>query len=94
MLEEARRIQTPAEKRQQAELAGMMHDPIGKVFVTAMTDQCFRSQRPHELRSAHYVIKSLGIPHICPKQASCPHMLFAAPRQNMFPALLSIDHPG
>lgn len=63
MMKEAQRIQTPAEKKQQAQLAGMMSDPIGKAFTTLMTDQCFRSRRT--LRIADqlaYVIKSLGIP--------------------------------
>lgn len=67
MLEEAQVIQTAVEKKQQAELAGMMHDPIGKVFTTMMTDQCFRSQRNLRIvDQLAYVIKSLGIPHYLP----------------------------
>jgi RHH-type proline utilization regulon transcriptional repressor/proline dehydrogenase/delta 1-pyrroline-5-carboxylate dehydrogenase len=67
MLEEAQRIQTPAEKKQQVQLAGLMHDPIGKVFTTTMTDQCFRSQRTQRVADQlAYVIKSLGIPHYLP----------------------------
>ncbi len=79
MLEEAQRIQTSSEKRQQAELAGMMHDPIGKVFITTMTDQCFRSH--HSKRIADqlaYVIKSLGIPHYLPTSKKIPLQTFAA----------------
>lgn len=34
---------TYAEKRQEAWLARMIEDPKGRAFVTAMTDQCFRS---------------------------------------------------
>lgn len=63
LLKEAQRIQTPAEKRQQAELAGMMHDPMGKVFTTTVTDHCFRSHRPQRIADQLiYVIKTLGIP--------------------------------
>lgn len=63
MLEEAQRIQTPLEKQRQAELAGMMADPIGKVFVTTVTDECFRSSRPQRIADQlTYVIKNLGIP--------------------------------
>ncbi len=67
MLEEAQSIQTSAEKKQQAQLAGMMHDPIGKVFTTSMTDQCFRSRRTQRVADQlAYVIKTLGIPHYLP----------------------------
>lgn len=67
MLEEAQRIQTPQEKKQQAQLAGMMHDPIGKIFTTMMTDQCFRSHRSQRIADQLvYVIKSLGIPQYLP----------------------------
>ena len=63
MLEEAQRIQTSAEKKQQNQLAGMMHDPIGTVFTTTMTDQCFRSHRTQRIADQLvYVINSLGIP--------------------------------
>ncbi len=63
MLEEAQQIQTAAEKRQQAELAGMMNDPIGKIFTTAITDQCFRSQRSSRVADQLvHVIKKYGVP--------------------------------
>jgi RHH-type proline utilization regulon transcriptional repressor/proline dehydrogenase/delta 1-pyrroline-5-carboxylate dehydrogenase len=78
MIEEARRIQTPSEKRQQAELAGMMHDPIGKVFTTTMTDQCFRSRRSSRIADQlGYVIKSLGIPHYLPSSKRLSLQAFA-----------------
>ncbi len=63
MLEEAQRIQTKEEKRIQNELSGMMNDPIGKVFTTVITDQCFRSH--HARRAADqlvFLIKKYGIP--------------------------------
>ena len=67
MLEEARRIQTPAEKRQQSELAGMMHDPNGKVFTTTLTDQCFRSQKNKRIANQLvYVMRKMGIPQYLP----------------------------
>lgn len=67
MLEEAERIQTPAEKKQQAQLAGMMDDPIGKVFITTMTDQCFRSHRTQRIADQLvYIINHLGIPQYLP----------------------------
>lgn len=79
MIEEARRIQTPAEKRQQTELAGMMRDPIGKVFITTMTDQCFRSRRSQRIADQiAYVVKSLGVPQYLPPSKRLPLQAFAA----------------
>jgi RHH-type proline utilization regulon transcriptional repressor/proline dehydrogenase/delta 1-pyrroline-5-carboxylate dehydrogenase len=79
MLEEAQRIQTPSEKRQQAELAGMMHDPIGKAFMTTLTDQCFRSHRTQRVADQlTYVIKKLGIPHYLPASKRIPLQALAA----------------
>ncbi|MBA3721273.1 MAG: bifunctional proline dehydrogenase/L-glutamate gamma-semialdehyde dehydrogenase [Parachlamydiaceae bacterium] len=63
MLKEARRIQKPHERKQQHELARMLQSPIGKVFTTVVTDQCFRSR--HSWRVADqltYTIKKYGIP--------------------------------
>lgn len=67
ILKEAQRIQTHSEKKQQAQLAGMMHDPIGKAFTTMMTDQCFRSHRSTRIANQlAYVIHTLGIPQYLP----------------------------
>lgn len=67
MLEEAGKIQEKQEKRQQAELAGMMRDPLGKVFVTAVTDQCFRSKKTSRVANQLvYVLKKYGIPSYLP----------------------------
>lgn len=67
MLEEAQRVQTLSEKKQQAQLAGMMNDPFGKVFTTALTDQCFRSQNPQRVaQQLVYVIDKYGVPHYLP----------------------------
>ena len=42
-LKESQRICTPYEKKVQDQLANMMEETYGKVFTTAITDQCFRS---------------------------------------------------
>lgn len=63
MLEEANRIQTRTEKKQQAQLARMMLDPRGKAFTTSMTDQCFRSHRSSRIANQMvYLLNSFGIP--------------------------------
>ena len=58
ILEESRARQTAEEREQQAQLAAMLKDPDGKVFVTQMTDQCFRSQTPS--RTADQLISLLN----------------------------------
>src|SRR5260221_75889 len=45
--ERAASLQTPQEKRQQAELDRMLQNPRDKVTLTQMTDQAFRSKVPH-----------------------------------------------
>lgn len=63
LLSEARRIQSHSEKRQQEQLARMMEDPIGKLFTTQMTDQCFRTQRPYRTADQlQHLVSRLGIP--------------------------------
>lgn len=63
MLTEAQAIQTPKEKLVQDQLARMMEDPLGKVFTTQMTDQCFRSQNPARIANQLvYLINTYGIP--------------------------------
>lgn len=63
MLEEANRIQTEKEKHQQTQLAGMMRDPIGKLFVTTITDQCFRSHSNKRVADQlAYLIRKMGVP--------------------------------
>src|SRR3990172_12094500 len=43
----ARELQTPQERRQQAELDPMIHSPNDKATMMQLTDQAFRSRRPH-----------------------------------------------
>src|SRR5690349_20096742 len=63
MLSEANRTMTWSEKRIQAQLSRMMRDPIGKVFTTDMTDQCFRSRRSSRVADQLvYLLNQLGIP--------------------------------
>jgi RHH-type proline utilization regulon transcriptional repressor/proline dehydrogenase/delta 1-pyrroline-5-carboxylate dehydrogenase len=63
MLNEANRTITWSEKRIQNELSRMMRDPIGKVFTTSMTDQCFRSHRSARVADQLvYLVNQLGIP--------------------------------
>jgi RHH-type proline utilization regulon transcriptional repressor/proline dehydrogenase/delta 1-pyrroline-5-carboxylate dehydrogenase len=63
MIEEAKRIQTWRERSLQAQLARMMNDPIGKVFLTSMTDQCFRCKSSGRVADQLvYLIKKFGIP--------------------------------
>jgi RHH-type transcriptional regulator, proline utilization regulon repressor / proline dehydrogenase / delta 1-pyrroline-5-carboxylate dehydrogenase len=63
ILNEANRIRTSKEKRLQLQLARMMNDPKGKIFTTAMTDQCFRT--PSSKRAVDqilFLLKKYGIP--------------------------------
>jgi RHH-type proline utilization regulon transcriptional repressor/proline dehydrogenase/delta 1-pyrroline-5-carboxylate dehydrogenase len=63
ILMSADHFHTKDEKTQQQNLAKMMEDPIGKVFMTAFADQSFR---PHSVyRIAHqmvYLLEHFGIP--------------------------------
>lgn len=52
-------LQTPAERRQQAELDRMIHNPHDKATLTQMTDQAFRSQEAQ--RSADQFIHILDV---------------------------------
>jgi RHH-type proline utilization regulon transcriptional repressor/proline dehydrogenase/delta 1-pyrroline-5-carboxylate dehydrogenase len=63
ILRESRRVERPYERRIQHQLAKMMDDPIGKLFTTSITDQCFRSKSDY--RSADqliFLLDKLGIP--------------------------------
>lgn len=63
MLCEARGIQTPREKAIQKQLARMMRDPVGRVFITSMTDQCFRSKDSWRVADQLvYLIEKYGVP--------------------------------
>ena len=51
------------EKKRYEELHRMMSDPVGKVFLTAMTDQCFRSKNYKRIANQMvYLLNLYGIP--------------------------------
>ncbi len=58
LLRAGQRAEKPAEKRQGAQMARMMHDPAGKAFTLAMADQVFRPPTPS--RSASQFRRLLG----------------------------------
>jgi len=63
MMSEARRIQSTKEHAQQGELAGMMHAPYGKAFVTSVADQCFRSScKKRVVSQVQYLVEKFGVP--------------------------------
>lgn len=63
LLDEAQRIQTPKERKQQEELARMMQDPRGKAFTMYMTDQCFRSRKSGRVADQlSYLLNYFGVP--------------------------------
>ena len=55
----ASELQTPQERRQQSELDRMIHSPQDKVTLTQLTDQAFRSNKPH--RAADQLIHILDV---------------------------------
>src|SRR3954465_1443050 len=55
----ARDLQTPQERRQQAELDRMIQSPHDRATLTQLTDQAFRSRRPH--RAADQLIHILDV---------------------------------
>lgn len=59
LMRRATELQTPQEKRQQAELDRMVQNPRDKVTLTQLTDQAFRSQVPH--RAADQLVHILDV---------------------------------
>src|SRR6188768_2255471 len=59
LCEHARELQTPQERRQQAELDRMIQSPHDQATLTQLTDQAFRSQRPN--RAADQLIHILDV---------------------------------
>jgi RHH-type transcriptional regulator, proline utilization regulon repressor / proline dehydrogenase / delta 1-pyrroline-5-carboxylate dehydrogenase len=57
--ERAMALQTPAEKRQQAELDRMLQTPSDKATLAQMTDQAFRTNDPH--RAVEHLIHILDV---------------------------------
>jgi RHH-type proline utilization regulon transcriptional repressor/proline dehydrogenase/delta 1-pyrroline-5-carboxylate dehydrogenase len=59
LCQRARELQTPQERRQQAELDRMIQSPHDKATLMQLTDQAFRSRRPH--RAADQLIHILDV---------------------------------
>ncbi len=56
-------LQTPQERRQQAELDRMIHNPHDKVTLMQLTDQAFRSNKPHRaVDQLVHILDAQGIP--------------------------------
>jgi RHH-type proline utilization regulon transcriptional repressor/proline dehydrogenase/delta 1-pyrroline-5-carboxylate dehydrogenase len=59
----ANALQTPQERRQQAEFDRMIHNPSDKVTMTQMTDQAFRSRTPHRaVDQLVHILDVQGVP--------------------------------
>ncbi len=91
MLEEALRIQTPSEKRRQAELARMMTDPRGKVFTMQMTDECFRSHSSSRVANQLvYLLNQFGVPRYLSWTKRLSLALFARVGKLLAPLLVPL----
>lgn len=63
ILMESNRVISKEDQKTHEELARMMRDPVGKVFTTAMTDQCFRSKDYQRIANQMiYLLNLFGIP--------------------------------
>lgn len=63
ILSESNSRMTKQERKRYGELHRMMQDPVGKVFITAMTDQCFRSHNHKRIADQMiYLLNLYGIP--------------------------------
>ncbi len=77
ILEDAISNITSKELKLQKELAKMMADPIGKVFTTAMTDQCFRSRNHKRVANQLiYLLRHYGVPKFLSKKKQLQLYLF------------------
>lgn len=78
----------PEEKQQQSMLAGMMESQTGKLFVTEMTDQCFRTENNTRIADQiRYVIQKRGIPKGLPFTAGVELKAFSM-LSKAFPSFL------
>ena len=61
--ERARALQTPSERRQQAELDRMLQTPSDKATLALMTDQAFRTSDPaRAVEHLTYILDVQGVP--------------------------------
>lgn len=67
ILLEANKEERPEEKKQHEQLARLMHDPNGKAFTTAMTDECFRTKNPQRIADQMcHLIDLFDVPRYLP----------------------------
>lgn len=63
ILNESNHQLSKEEKKRYGELHRMMSDPVGKVFLTALTDQCFRTKNVNRIADQIvYLLNLYGIP--------------------------------
>lgn len=88
MLQDAKAIQTNFEKKQQEQLSRMMRDSNGKLFVTSVTDQCFRSTNSERIANQlNFLIDCYGLPQFLPLSKRLPLSFFHT-FGNLFPNAL------
>src|SRR3954451_24746685 len=71
--ERAAELQTPSEKRQQAELDRMLQTPSDKATLAQITDQAFRTNDPH--RAVEHLIHILDVQGVPRFFSSCDRTL-------------------
>src|SRR5262245_16919893 len=64
LVEAAHHEKTHKEKKREKWLSRMMQDPKGRIFMTAMVDQCFRCDSAKRTADQLiYLIKKFGVPN-------------------------------
>jgi RHH-type proline utilization regulon transcriptional repressor/proline dehydrogenase/delta 1-pyrroline-5-carboxylate dehydrogenase len=77
MWQAAKYVETAKERRQQRLLARLMEDSKGRVFITQMTDQCFRSTDSSRVADQLcYLIREEGVPQFLPSYLRIQLMFF------------------
>lgn len=91
ILKEAQSNRTSAEIDTQEQLARLMDDPKGKAFLTAMTDQCFRSrQNSRVANQLTYLINKFGTPQFLTQKEKIGMRLFKVLGSTFTPLLVPI----
>ncbi len=71
LLQASQKEQTSKEKQLQSLLAAIMDHEQAKLFITELTDQCFRSDKPSRIADQlRYIIEKRGVPKELPFRAS------------------------
>lgn len=88
LLQISKEEQKPEEKQQQAMLAQLMEHPSGKIFITELTDQCFRTENNTRIADQiRFVIQKRGIPKGLPFTAGIELKAFSM-LSKAFPSFL------